>query len=149
MNYKLQQQQAADARRAAAQQASAASYLAAMGGGGGAGSASKPGAAKLNYSAKTGFQFRDSNGRPINAAQYAQLMGIGYRKLLSQMASKGDANAKIALKYVGDDYKFGSAPQQYAGALGALGATGSYLKPKTSGPSYNTSIIGAPNKGWA
>lgn len=74
----------------------------------------------------TDNQFRDSSGRGITAFQYAQQKGIGYRQLLSQMASAGDKNAAVALKYVGDNGIFGSAPKSVASALNAVGARGNY-----------------------
>lgn len=79
----------------------------------------------------TGYNFTDPYGEPVTAAEYVQLYQnqggkLTYRQLLQQMANDGDSNAKIALNYVGDDAKFGSAPSQYRGALEALGATGTY-----------------------
>jgi len=122
-----EQQRAAAAARAS-EQANIGAYL---GGGqipGQAGGA--PAAAKMVKTAK-GFNFVDGTGRGINAAQYAQLAGVGYRELLSQMAKAGDKNAQLGLKYVGNDGKFGNAPQTAAGALTALGAMGSYTRPNT------------------
>lgn len=69
-------------------------------------------------------QFKDAGGQGITAFQYAQQQGIGYRQLLSKMASAGDKNAQIALKFVGDNGVYGSAPAQYGGALAAVGARG-------------------------
>ncbi len=71
-------------------------------------------------------QFKDAGGKGITAFQYAQDKGIGYRQLLSQMASAGDKNAAVALKYVGDNGIFGSAPKSLQGALSAVGARGNY-----------------------
>ncbi|MFE7720092.1 hypothetical protein ACFU44_13745 [Nocardia rhizosphaerihabitans] len=85
-----------------------------------------PGAAKISRTSDGGFNFFDAAGRPINAAQYSQVTGVEYRQLLSQMAQAGDKNAQAALKYVGNDYKFGTAPSQLKGVMSALGATGSY-----------------------
>ena len=81
-----------------------------------------------------GFQFTDASGKPINAAQYVALYQatgrqLSYRELLQTMANDGDANAKLALNYVGDDAQFGGAPEQYRAALEALGATGSFASP--------------------
>lgn len=42
------------------------------------------------------------------------------------MANSGDANAKVALLYVGNDGKFGSAPSNARAALNAVGATGNF-----------------------
>lgn len=81
------------------------------------------------------FTFTDYLGKPINAAQYVQLYNasnpassLTYRQLLQQMANEGDVNAKIALDFVGDDYKFGEAPENLKNALSSVGATGTYKK---------------------
>jgi hypothetical protein len=74
-----------------------------------------------------GFYFYGANGAPINAAQYSQATGTGYRALLSQLASKGDKNSQVALNYVGNDYKFYQAPKALQGSLSALGASGKYI----------------------
>lgn len=72
-------------------------------------------------------QFRNAAGQGITAFQYAQEKGLGYRQLLSQMASAGDKNAAVALKYVGDNGIFGSAPKSLQSALKAVGARGNYI----------------------
>jgi hypothetical protein len=125
------QREQLDRQERAAKAASAGSYL----GGGGAGPApgAAPGAAQISRTEKGGFNFIDGAGRPITAAQYSKLTGVGFRSLLAQMAANGDPNAKVALQYVGDDGKFGSAPQNLAGALGAVGATGNFIRPGNSG----------------
>jgi len=46
------------------------------------------------------------------------------------MANAKDANAQIALNYVGDDFKFGNAPESVKSALEAVGATGNYMTPQ-------------------
>lgn len=123
-NQNLAYQKAKDAADRAASQSNVMSYL---GGGGGSGGTSAPTKfARISRTSSGGFNFFDAAGKPINAAQYAQLTNVGYRDLLSQMASAGDKNAKIALKYVGNDFKFGSAPSSVRGSLSALGASGTY-----------------------
>lgn len=72
------------------------------------------------------FNFYDASGKAINAAQYSMQSGTGYRDLLSKMSASGDQNAKIALNYVGNDYKFGSAPVKFKSNLSVLGASGNY-----------------------
>lgn len=131
-NENLAYQKAKDAAdRAASSQASTLSYL-------NTGSGSTPvNSAKISRTSSGGFNFFDATGAPINAAQYAQLTGVGYRDLLAQMAKAGDKNAKLALNYVGNDAKFGSAPQSAAGALSALGAKGTYAPAQT----YTTQTI--------
>lgn len=126
------QREQLDRQEKAAKAASAGSYL---GGGGGVGPApgAAPGAAQIQRTPKGGFNFIDGAGRAITAAQYSKLTGVGFRSLLAQMAANGDANAKVALQYVGDDGKFGSAPQSLAGVLGAIGATGNFIKPGGGG----------------
>lgn len=111
----------AEQRRAsAAQTADISKYLSGMTGG------AAPAAASIQRTDKGGFNFFDATGKPINAFQYAQLTGTSFRALLRNMANDGDVNAKAALKFVGDDGKFSNAGRQYAGALGALGATGTF-----------------------
>ena len=91
-----------------------------------------PAAAKIVQNGSN-FNFLDGTGKTINAAQYSQLTGIGYREVLSNLAKAGDKNAQIALKYVGNDAKFGAAPKQYQAALSALGATGTYVTDTSKG----------------
>lgn len=120
-------------QQAAAQRAAAAAASAGYGFGGGSAAAPTPaaqnGAARIDRSANGGFNFFDGVGKAINASQYSQLTGKGYREVLSQMAKAGDKNAQIALNYVGNDGKFGNAPAQYKAALSAVGATGSFVSP--------------------
>lgn len=126
-----EQQRQFDAQMAEAAKSRAASGFSFGGLGadtGATAAASAPAAARIERKGN-GFNFFDSKGRPINAAQFAQLTGTEYRKLLSDMAGAGDKNAQVALKYVGNDFKFGNAPQQVAAALAALGASGSFAKP--------------------
>lgn len=66
-------------------------------------------AASYQQRADKGYNFQDHNGKAISAAQYAQLTGTSLRQLLSQMAQGGDAGAKTALNYVGDDYGVNAA----------------------------------------
>lgn len=77
-------------------------------------------------------QFKNSAGKPISAFEYSVVNGVGYRELLSQMASKGDKNAQIALKYVGNDGQFGGADESARGALSAVGAKGTFKSPTTA-----------------
>lgn len=113
-------------RAAAAARAAASPNIGAYLGGGASGGGNAPAAANIQRTQNGGFNFFDSAGRPINAFQYSQLTGVGYRELLSKMAGSGDKNAQVALKFVGNDGKFNNAGRQYAGALGALGASGTY-----------------------
>ena len=110
----------------AQQKAAAAAAAAYNFGGGGGTTAATPGAARVEKNARGGFDFFDGIGKAINAAQYSQLTGRGYREVLQQLASEGDANAKVALQYVGNDGKFGSAPESARAALQAVGAIGNY-----------------------
>jgi hypothetical protein len=117
------EQQAAQARAAAD---AARQYNFGGGGGGGNPTGATPGAARIDKNANGGFNFFDGTGKAINAAQYSQLTGRGYREVLTQLAKDGDQNAKIALQYVGNDAKFGNAPANVKAALTAVGATGTY-----------------------
>lgn len=134
-NMAFQREQADRAARLQAQQTAA---LSSFGGGASSGPSGNPfgGTPQMKQSGSS-FNFFDENGQPVTAAAYAQKMGVGFRDLLSKMASAGDQNAKIALNYVGNDAKFGGTPQQYAGALGALGATGSYAQAQQQAAAQN------------
>lgn len=66
--------------------------------------------ATASQRANKGFNFTDAMGRPINAAQYAAMKGIPFRSLLQQMANAGDAGARSALGFVGND--FGADPRR-------------------------------------
>ncbi len=118
---------------------------------------------KIQRTKEGGYNFFDAYGKPINAAEYVQLYqsaggNLTYRQLLQQMANEGDANAKFALQHVGDDYRFGAAPdtQEARTALSLLGATGSFRPtsgynitntPIKRGNTVNTNIS-VPNYGW-
>ena len=112
-------------QQAASKAAAAASAYNFGGGATTAANTAAPGAARIEQKGN-GFNFFDGTGKAINAAQYSQLTGRGFRDVLSQLAKAGDNNAKIALQYVGNDGKFGNAPTSVQGALAALGATGTY-----------------------
>ena len=136
--------QQAAAERAAKAAAAASSYS--FGGGstaptGATGAA--PSAAKVIQSGNN-FNFVDGAGKAINAAQYSQLTGIGYREVLSNLAKAGDKNAQIALKYVGNDGKFANAPKQYQGALQALGATGNFVTDTSQGVRNKSNTLTLP-----
>jgi len=65
--------------------------------------------AQLQQRSDKGFNFQNSAGQAISAAQYSQLTGIPFRTLLQNMANSGDAGAKAALDYVGNDYGYNAA----------------------------------------
>jgi len=101
---------------------------------------------QITRDTKKGYNFSDSYGTPISAAEYIKLYQsqggqLSYRQLLQKMANDGDANAKIALNYVGDDARFSNAPSQYKRNLEVLGATGSY-KNNTQAPSLTQRLGG-------
>jgi hypothetical protein len=76
----------------------------------GQGGQTTPGsAAKLEQRADKGFNFKDASGKPISAAQYAQIKGIEFRALLQQMANAGDKGAQQSLGYVGNDFGYNRA----------------------------------------
>lgn len=103
---------------------------------------------QIKRDAKGGYNFTDAYGTPVTAAEYTQLYQsqggqLSYRQLLQQMANEGDSNAKIGLQYVGDDARFGNAPAQYKGALGAIGATGTFGK-NTTAPAGTGTVLKKP-----
>lgn len=92
---------AAEARAAGAGGASPSFGFDGLGGGG-----QVLGSATMTQRANKGFNFVDANGRPINAAQYAAARGISFRALLQTMANAGDAGARAALGFIGDNLKY-------------------------------------------
>jgi len=62
--------------------------------------------ATMSQRANKGFDFRDAAGNPISAAQFAAAKGIPFRRLLQEMANRGDSGARTALGFVGDDYGY-------------------------------------------
>lgn len=71
-----------------------------------------------------GFNFTDSGGKAISAAQYAQSKGIAFRDLLSEMAKQGDQGAKTALGFVGND--FGYDPRKLVNGVSSPGLINLY-----------------------
>lgn len=55
-----------------------------------------------------GYDFKDPYGNPISAAAYAAATGTSFRQLLQTMANQGDAGARSALGFVGDDFGYDS-----------------------------------------
>ena len=163
--FQTEQDRAAQARQAS--QARAAQAQATFGafnslGLGGQGGEQTPTLPKPQRTKNGGFNFFDAFGEPVNAAEYVALNNeaggqLGYRELLARMAKEGDQNAAIALRYVGDDGRFGNAPGQFRGALGALGAQGQFTDPTAaqlfrdsrtnSQPRQNQSFDRASNAG--
>jgi hypothetical protein len=130
-----------DAQLAAQEEASrrAASAGAGFGvpsfGGLGGPSGGGSGGANASYSQKPGggFAFTGANGQPVSAATYSQLTGIPFRSLLQSMANAGDAGAKAALGFVGNDY--GYNPNMLGGNTGAYNALiWGAINPKTGKP---------------
>lgn len=105
-NFEEQQRQFNENLAEQRRQAAANSSLAGLFSGGGVSSSATPASAKLQQRADKGFNFQDGSGQSISAAQYAQLKGIPFRSLLQQMANAGDAGAKQALGYVGNDFGY-------------------------------------------
>jgi hypothetical protein len=75
---------------------------------GSAGSSPATPTAAISQRTDKGYNF-NYGGQAISAAQYAQLKGIPLRTLLTNMANSGDAGAKLALGYVGDDFGINKA----------------------------------------
>lgn len=111
---------------------------------------SKPYYDTAALNAGKGFNFYDGVGQPIRAFTFSQMTGQNFRSLLSDMAKKGDNNAKIALKYVGGDGKYVNADASAKNALDAVGATGT-IKKSTSPFAINDlekgmlKLFGAPD----
>lgn len=104
--WRIAKLQDAAARRAAA----AANAVPSLGGVldglfGGGGNQKQPSATAKQRKDK-GFNFTDANGKPISAAQYAAATGQNFRALLKTLAEAGDRGAKLALGFVGNDYKY-------------------------------------------
>ena len=118
-------------RQFAAAQEEARRAAAGSGGGGfspsfgGIGGSTPVKAAQMQQRAGGGFNFQDSSGRGISAAQYAAVKGVPFRTLLQQMANAGDAGARHALGLVGNADKNGiigynrKALGKYKGGVGA------------------------------
>jgi len=109
--YQSEQDRAATLAAARAQaDAQNAAYKGLFGGGGGnGGTPSGPPAVKSSTMVKRGdggFNFVDAGGKAISAAQFAASKGIPFRTLLQEMANEGDAGAKAALGFVGNDYGY-------------------------------------------
>lgn len=119
--YQTEMNRDAEDRRAAANRAALASPS--FGGGQVQGATSGYG---YQQKADKGFAFVDQNGRPISAASYAAATNTPFRDLLQWMANQGDAGAKNALGFVGND--FGYDPRK-------LG---------TRGNLYNSLVWGTP-----
>lgn len=124
------------AQEEASKRAAAAASTASPSFGGGAGGPTVLGSSgQASYSKKTGggFAFADQYGNPVSAATYSQITGIPFRSLLQQMANSGDAGAKNALGFVGNDYGYNpGAIGSYSGLYNNLiwGA----VDPKTGKP---------------
>lgn len=66
----------------------------------------KPKGPTMSQRAGGGFNFTNANGQAISAATYAQLTKTAFRSVLQRMANAGDAGAKAALNFVGNDYGY-------------------------------------------
>lgn len=82
--------------------------------------------------ADKGFNFQDPNGNPTNAVNYSRANNVPIRTQLQRMANAGDAGAKTALDYVGNDYGINvpklksllPSPQKYNQTLSILKSLG-------------------------
>jgi hypothetical protein len=97
-------------------------------GGGGWGSAAQR--------SNKGFNFTDHNGQSVSAAVYAKQNNIPFRSLLERMAKLGDAGAKQALGFVGNDFGYnpkaiGNNAQLYNNLVWGSGLQ--YRAPKAGG----------------
>lgn len=129
---------------------------------GGGGSSTVKSATATQRSDK-GFDFTDANGQPISAATYAAAKNISFRSLLQTMANAGDAGAKQALNFVGDDYGYDpnkvrskSLADIYNSLVWGTGRSASPNLPANYGTGYLirkpqtfSSSLGMPNLGIA
>lgn len=72
----------------------------------GAGAAQEGPGYGMSKRANGGYNFVGPNGQAVSAATYAAATGIPFRTLLQQMANGGDAGARAALGFVGDDFGY-------------------------------------------
>lgn len=70
------------------------------------GSLTNPTSAGATQRKDKGYEFKDQFGNPISAAAYAAAVGVPFRQLLQTMANSGDAGARTALGFVGDDFGY-------------------------------------------
>lgn len=114
-----------------------------LGSGGTSGSA---GSATMTQRSGGGFNFVNAQGQPISAAQFSALKGVPFRTVLQEMANAGDAGAKTALGFVGNDYGY-DPTKVTSTALANLynslvGGTGKTAQALPAGLSYGSSTPG-------
>lgn len=106
--------------------------------------------AKMQQRGDKGFNFQDGSGKAISAAQFAQIKGIPFRELLTQMAKAGDSGAQQALGYVGDDFGFNKAKLQSQGNANLANVINALLWGVGGGAKFNAAPAylapNAPNK---
>lgn len=153
------EQMALQRRQAAASAAggSGADYLSALSGMIGGGSAPTNNAiggtwGNVSQKKNKGFNFTDNKGNAISAAVYAKQNNIAFRSLLQRMAKMGDAGAKVALNFVGNDFGYDprkitnqNAANIYNALVWGSGKKATYKAP-LSKATYNNTY--AP-KSWA
>ena len=136
-NLAFQREQAR--QQAAATAAAASAGLGAyLSGGGGSGSDKPANVPQAVQRGDKGYNFTDARGNPISAAAFSKLTGTPFRTLLEQMARSGDAGAKRALGFVGNDYGYNplkvgqnkSVISLLNNLLWGVGSVGSYSVPK-------------------
>lgn len=98
-NQLAQEQLAASERASSAADVASPSLASLLGTSGVGGSSSNASyGLKVANSPTSGYYFRDANGNPISAYQYAQMTGANYTGLIQKMADSGDTGAQAYLK---------------------------------------------------
>jgi len=122
------------------------------GGQGGGGADNAPKSSTMQQRADKGFNFTDASGKAISAAQFAAAKGIPFRTLLQEMATAGDAGAKSALGFTGDDFGYDprkitnqNVAQVYNALTWGSGRSATYTPPK---PSVHNQVVSAAKTGF-
>lgn len=96
----LAQEQLAASERASSAADVASPSLASLLGTSGLGGSNATYGLKVANNPGSGYYFRDANGNPINALQYANATGVSLQSIVQKMAASGDTGAKEILPLV-------------------------------------------------
>lgn len=101
----------------------------------------------VQRSSDKGFNFvNPATGKPINAAQFAQVTKVPFRTLLSAMAAKGDSGAKAALGFVGNDFGYDPGKVAPNSSLAKLYTALTGQQVSKAGPSVHNTITSGIGK---